>query len=208
MKTITDIKPQAKTPTRCNIYLDNVFFCGLELETVMKARLKIGLAVSEERLEEIQYEEERIKALDKALSYITRSKKTEKEVSDYLRKKGYTDKTINETIEKLKGYKFVDDELYATDYANSLSKSKGKRLIALELRRKGVSDADMKDALDGIEDESKSALAVAEKYMRNKPRDRQNTLKCYKYLLSKGFGYDCAKEAAEKAGAAAEEEYI
>ena len=125
MKTITDIKPQAKTPTRCNIYLDNVFFCGLELETVMKARLKIGLAVSEERLEDIQYEEERIKALDKALSYITRSKKTEKEVSDYLRKKGYTDKTINETIEKLKGYKFVDDELYATDYANSLSKSKG-----------------------------------------------------------------------------------
>lgn len=42
MNKITDIKPQVKTPTRCNIYLDNVFYCGLELETVMRYRLKIG----------------------------------------------------------------------------------------------------------------------------------------------------------------------
>ena len=54
MKKITDIKPQVKNPTRCNIYLDNAFYCGLELETIMKNRLKIGTEIAEERLNEIQ----------------------------------------------------------------------------------------------------------------------------------------------------------
>ena len=56
MKKITDLKPQIKKPTRYNVYLDNVFYCGLELETIMKHRLKIGMDVDEEFLENIQLE--------------------------------------------------------------------------------------------------------------------------------------------------------
>ena len=33
MKKITDIKPQVKTPTRCNIYLDNAFSLAKLLKT-------------------------------------------------------------------------------------------------------------------------------------------------------------------------------
>ena len=78
MKTVTDIKPQVKKPTRCNVYLDNVFYCGLELETVMKYRLKIGMQIEPSELDEIQCDSERIKAMDKALSFVSVSKKTKK----------------------------------------------------------------------------------------------------------------------------------
>ena len=84
MKKITDIKPQVKTPTRCNVYLDNAFYCGLELETVMRHRLKIGDEISPGRLDEIQAESESLRALDKALGFISRSQKTKKQVADYL----------------------------------------------------------------------------------------------------------------------------
>ena len=198
MKKITDLKPQIKNPTRYNCYLDNVFYCGLELETIMKHRLKVGMDVDEEYLESIQLESERLKALDKALNFISRSKKTKKQVEDYLSQKGYAAKTIDEVISSMQGYGFVDDGDYALDYAKSLSSKKGKKLIALELRQKGVSERDMQEALENIGDQTESASEIAKKYMRHKPADRQNVMKCYKYLLSKGFDYDTAKSAVDK----------
>lgn len=200
MKTITDIKPQVKNPTRCNIYLDNSFYCGLELETVMRHRLKIGASVSPEDLDEIQAESETMRALDKALNFISRSQKTKKQVEDYLESKGYLKKTIEAVLDKMSAYKFVNDQNYAKDYAKSASKSKGKRLISLELKRKGVSIDDMSEALNDIDDETETEAAtkIAEKYLKNKEKTRENAVKCYKYLLFKGFDYETAKEAADK----------
>ena len=200
MKTITDIKPQVKNPTRCNIYLDNSFYCGLELETVMRHRLKIGASVSPEDLDEIQAESETMRALDKALNFISRSQKTKKQVEDYLESKGYLKKTIEAVLDKMSAYKFVNDQNYAKEYAKSASKSKGKRLISLELKRKGVSIDDMSEALNDIDDETETEAAtkIAEKYLKNKEKTRENAVKCYKYLLSKGFDYETAKKAADK----------
>ncbi len=200
MKTITDIKPQVKNPTRCNIYLDNSFYCGLELETVMRHRLKIGASVSPEDLDEIQAESETMRALDKALNFISRSQKTKKQVEDYLESKGYLKKTIEAVLDKMSAYKFVNDQNYAKDYVKSASKNKGKRLISLELKRKGVSIDDMSEALNDIdgETETEAATKIAEKYLKNKEKTRENAVKCYKYLLSKGFDYETAKEAADK----------
>lgn len=198
MKKITDIKPQVKTPARCNIYLDNAFYCGLELETIMRHRLKIGTEIDENELDEIQAESESSRALDKALNFISRSQKTKKQVSDYLRKKGYTEPTVNAVLLKMTDYKFVDDESYAAEYTRSASKNKGKRLIALELKRKGVSDEDMAGALDNIDGEGEAAERIAEKYLRSKEKTRENAVKCYKYLLTKGFDYDTAKSATDK----------
>ena len=136
MKKITDVKPQVKTPTRCNIYLDNAFYCGLELETVMRHRLKIGDEISPGRLDEIQAESESLRALDKALGFISRSQKTKKQVADYLVRKGYTEKTIEVVLGKMSAYKFVNDQNYSNEYFRQASKYKGKRLIYSELKRK------------------------------------------------------------------------
>ncbi len=198
MKKITDIKPQVKNPTRCNIYLDNVFYCGLELETIMKNRLKIGTEIAEERLNEIQTESESLRALDKALNFISLSKKTKKEVEDYLRKKGYLDGTIETVISKMSTYKFINDEEYAKDYVKSYSKRKGNKLLAMELKRKGVGDSEISEAIEERSDESEGANAVAEKYLRGKEKTKENAVKCYRYLLGKGFSYDVAKEASFK----------
>ncbi len=200
MKVITDIKPQIKTPTRCSIYLDNAFYCGLELETVMRYRLKIGDQIEPEKLDEIQFDSERARALDKALSFITKSKKTQRQVKEHLYSKGYTEQTVESVIEKMKDYRFLDDSDYALVYAKSYSKNKGKRLIEMELKRKGVSDDDMTEALENIGDQTDSAVAIAEKYLKNKQKDKTNLLKCYKYLLSKGFEYDVAKSAVDRLG--------
>ena len=198
MKVITDIKPQQKTPTRCNIYLNNNFYCGLELETVMKFRLKVGQEIEAEKLDEIQCDSERLKATEKALNFLSNRVKTKKQVKEYLQKKGYTEKTVSAVMEKLIEYKYVSDENYAEDYVRVYSSKKGKRLIAMELKQRGVLEDDMRLALDSIENEEESALKIAEKYIKNKEKSKENLLKCYKYLISKGFDYDLAKQTVER----------
>ena len=59
MAEITGITPQIKDKERCNIEVDGRFFFGMKLETVVKHRLKVGVAVSEETLFRMQTEREK-----------------------------------------------------------------------------------------------------------------------------------------------------
>jgi len=197
MAEITAITPQKKDKSRCNIELDGRFFCGMKLETVMKNRLKVGMMTDAETLAKLQLESEKLTALDKALTHITVSMKTEKDVRDYLAKKGYLPEVLDFVAEKMKEYGYLDDAVYAKSYAESVSKKKGKRLIASELKRKGVSDEIIEETLSGIGDESESAKAHLEKYLRGKPRDRATLSKAYRHLLSKGYDYDTVKSVLE-----------
>ena len=197
MSEITAITPQIKDKTRCNLYLDGRFCCGMKLEVVVKNRLKVGTEVSEERLSELQMESEKQTALDKALTHISASAKTEKQIRDFLFKKGYLSAVADYVLEKMRGYDFVNDGLYAQKYAEEKSNAKGKLLIKMELRSKGVSEADAERAIEGItgEEQTDAATKILQKYLRGKEIDTATLQKAYRYLLSKGFDYDTAKSA-------------
>ena len=195
---VTDIKPQAKNSKRVNLYLDGKFYCGLELFTVMKHRVKIGNDYTANEIIDIQIAEEEGVCLNYALNLLSKSVKTEKEIIAKLKKRGYVSEIIDNVIFKLKDYGYVNDEEFAEKYINSYSKNKGKRLLKSELKLKGVSDAIIEDKFLSVENELETAIKIAEKYVKNKPVDIKTKQKCYKYLLSKGFSYDDSKTATDK----------
>lgn len=198
MAEITAITPQKKDKTRCNIEVDGRFFCGMKLVTVMQNRLKVGSVVTAESLSEIQLESEKETAFDKALSHISAAMKTEREVRDHLKKKGYLPNVEEYVVGKMKEYGFLDDEAYARAYAESMSKRKGSRLIVMELKQKGVSDEIIEEVVSGLSGEEEAAASVLEKYLRGKDRtDKKVIQKAYAHLLSKGFDYDTARRALE-----------
>ena len=195
---VTDIKPQAKNSKRVNLYLDGKFYCGLELFTVMKHRVKIGNDYTANEIIDIQIAEEEGVCLNYALNLLSKSVKTEKEIIAKLKKRGYVSEIIDNVIFKLKDYGYVNDEEFAEKYINSYSKNKGKRLLKSELKLKGVSDAIIEDKFLSVENELETAIKIAEKYVKNKPVDIKTKQKCYKYLLSKGFSYADSKTAVDK----------
>ena len=67
MSEITAITPQVKDKTRCNIFIDGRFYCGLTLEAAVKNRLKAGQTIDPARLSEIQLESEKATALTRRL---------------------------------------------------------------------------------------------------------------------------------------------
>ncbi len=198
MSEITAITPQKKDKSRCNLEVDGKFFCGMKRITVMQYRLKVGTEVTAGQLSEMQLESEKDTAFDKALFHISTSMKTEREIRDFLKKKGYLADVQDYVVEKMRQYRFLDDAAYARAYAESMAKKKGARLIAMELKRKGISDEIAEEAVEGISDGDKAAKDLLERYLRNKDvTDRKVIQKAYAHLLSKGFDYETAQRALE-----------
>ena len=97
MSEITSIEPQIKDKERCNIYVDGRFYCGIKLEVAVKYHLRAGMQIEKSKLDEIQLETEKSQAVDKAMTFISASMKTAKQIRDHLAKKGYTDDLYNKT---------------------------------------------------------------------------------------------------------------
>ena len=55
-------------------------------------------------------------ALEKATSYLNRKSHTEKEVKDYLLRKGYEEDESAEAVRRLKEYGYLNDLAYAKLY--------------------------------------------------------------------------------------------
>lgn len=202
MNEITAITPQVKDKRRCNIYVDGRFCCGLTLEATVKNRLKVGQSVAPERLAEIQLESEKDTAFDKALTHLSATRKTEKQIRSFLESKGYLPAVVDYAVEKLRSYNFLNDGEYAEAYVEFAARKKGGKLIRMELKNKGISDAEIDGALESLDGETEllAAKALLDKYMRGKVADTQTLQKAYRYLMSKGFDYEVAKRALSTLG--------
>lgn len=191
MPTITDMQIQKRNKSRANIYLDGEFAFALEMLTVMILGLKIGKDVDVETIKTAVFDSETSVAFGKAVDYLARAMKTTKQVRDYLTKKGYAEDVTNCVIEKLQGYKYLDDQAYARMYAEQSKTHKGERRIKQELLNKGISHADVDDQVQvDTDDQLTSAMSLAQKYLKNKERDVKTMQKLQRFLLYRGFDFD------------------
>ncbi len=199
MSRITSIEQQQRDKTRCSVYIDGVFYCGLKIEVAVKYRLKQGMDIEKSRLDEIQLENEKLQATEQAMRHLSATIKTRKQMTDFLSSKGYTQLVIDYVIEKLESYGYIDDYAYCRAYANSVN-GKGKAAIRAALIQRGADRAAIDSVLDEITEDEEEILSVARKYMRGKLPTRENINKTIRYLMSRGYGYELAKTAASKLG--------
>lgn len=197
MSQITSIEPQVKDKTRCSIFVDGRLYCGIKLEVAVKYRLKAGMEIDKAELDKIQLETEKVQAVEKALTHISVSPKTEKQMRDFLTKKGYVQAVVDYATERLRYYGYVNDADYCRTYVESIS-GKSKRAIELELLKRGVDKSTVDDALSGYDDDDEEILKLLKKYMRGKELTQENIYKGCRYLVSRGYGYDAVKKASER----------
>lgn len=192
MGIITDIKPQIKNKTRVNLFVDDKFFCGLEKLTVLSRRLRIGDEVNPDELCAAVEESESVSAFERAAKYLGLRPRTEKEMNEYLKDKGYAESAVKNTLEKLKGYGYIDDAEYCRVYINSYAAKFGVRKMEAELKSKGIDRELIACALEETGDQTEAVFALAEKYLSSHKKDKR---KLITYLMNKGFDYETVKEA-------------
>ena len=190
MKKITGLKVQIKDKNRVNLYLDNSYFCALNLETVVKHNLKEDMFIDENKLEEYQLESEKNFAFEKVLKLINTRYKTRKEIWAYLEEKGYLPNVIYYCINKLTEYNYINDEFYAESFISHKIKKDGKLKIKQQLLQKGIKEDLIERILVDSESQVETIKAMAEKYMKNKEDTKENYVKLFRYLQGKGFEYE------------------
>lgn len=205
MSQITSIEQQKKDKTRCSVYVDGAFYCGLKIEIAIKHRLKSGMEIEKSQLDKIQLDNEKIQATEKAMNHLSATLKTKKQMSDFLAGKGYTQAVIDYVIQKLEGYGYIDDYAYCRAYVGSVS-GKGKAALRAALIRRGAAREAIDAALDETDEDEDEALAVARKYLRGKDITRETLNKALRHLISRGYSYDVAKSAISRLGDGSEED--
>lgn len=191
MPIITNISVQTKNKKRCNLFIDGEFFCAMSVETAVLNRLKSGMEIDSEKLQEIVIESDKKEALSKATDYLSKNLKTKRQVKEYLMKKGYSEQIAYYCIDKLKEYNYVNDEEYSRRYIESVSKNQGKKLVEYKLMMKGVKKQDIESAYNEVSiDQKQNAKEVAKKHLKNKELTKENIAKTYRYLIGRGFSYD------------------
>lgn len=189
MSSITKIV-EAKNKKRASIYVDDCFVCYLDLFTIFKHKLKVGSELNSDTLQEIQLESEQGTAFDMAVKYISRAQKSKNEIKLYLQKKGFLPAVIENVIQKIEDYRYVNDEILAKNVVNLQSSKYGKQKLKILLKNRGISDGEIENALESVENEYENALLVAKKYIKNKEITQENINKMGKFLLSRGFSWD------------------
>lgn len=112
-------------------------------------------------------------ACEEAAYYLGPRKRTEREVRDHLKDKGYSDEEIAQAAAYLKECRYIDDYDYALCYAEiSYGKGRASKRIISELEQKGIDGETARMALEDYRyensiDERELAVRQAGKLMES-----------------------------------------
>ena len=204
MKKITRIEYQKNNKDRVNIYLDDNFGFGVDLNIMIKYGLAKNLELDDEFISQILISEDKAKLYNYAISVLSRGSKSEKELKLKLSDKGYDDESINTEIEKLKANKYINDDDYCKKFINdkiNISKY-GKRRIKEALINKGIDMELIEKNISYVsqDDEIKIAYALAEKKLKSltDAEPIKKKMKISSFLLNKGFDYEIVNKISSK----------
>lgn len=197
MPVITSIKQQ-KAKNRVNVYLDDKFGFGIDLDNFVLLRLKVNQELTDREVVDIVKKAEFQKTLDKLLRFATLRPRSEKEIRDYFKRKKYHISIYDSLLEKLKHFELLDDLKFAQWWVEQRQnfRPKPKRIMNQELRIKGIKSEVIEQVLSETKiDEEKIARELLEKkkYKWDKLDKSVKKQKMSQYLAGKGFSWDIIK---------------
>ena len=140
---------------------------------------------------------------DYALYLIEFKDRTEKELRDKFKEKGYDENDIEDEIEFLKNYGYINDKRYAEHFTHDAINIKkwGKMRIRTELLKKGVDREIIDNTIDDAFFEVEDDLVFTQMQTRFKNSDFSNIkerTRIFNFFMRRGFSSDEIKGAMNK----------
>jgi len=200
-REITAIKAQKRNRQRVNIYLDGEFAFGLS--RFVAGWLETGRKLSEAEITKLQEQDTYEVAFQKALQFISHRPRSVGETRRRLSEKGFSNEVVEATLQKLLEKQYLDDLDFARQWIENRNefRPRSDRLLAYELRLKGVADKVITQALEnfgGDQDDLayKAGIKKARKCRHETKFDFQK--KVGGFLSRRGFHYGIVKPAVER----------
>jgi len=199
-KRITALKVQKKKPDRVNVYLDGEFAFGVS--RFVGAGLAVGQILSPSDINRLNDLDTHERAFQTTLKFIGFKPRTEYEVIKRLESGGYSQEVISSVMEELRQKHYIRDTDYAAQWVDIRVDihPRSRRLLARELRGKGIPETIIQDVLSNIPGEYELASALGnanfEKYRNLDEHAFENKMKGI--LARKGFDFEIIYEVIEQ----------
>lgn len=201
--TVTRMSPQRSSAERISIYLDDRYAFSLSVNSLSEHPISIDEHLSRSDVERLTRADEPDRAITAALHLLAHRGRSEHELRDRLRRKGYMQPAIDRAIERVFEWGYLDDDQFAATWVEqrSIGRPRSRKALAWELKQKGVDRDIVERTVDDADiDELADARRLAsDKWRkdRSQPLDRRRR-RTGNYLARRGYGWNIARQVIDE----------
>ena len=148
--------------------------------------------------------EEQKRARKKAMCLLEHMDRTKKGLSDKLRQAGFSKESIEDALEYVESFGYLDDARYARTYIAGRINQKSKMKILMELGQKGIDPSVASEAWEEVqtlwEPDERAVLRanILKKYPENSRLDEKQMRRLYGFLARRGFAWNDISSVLEE----------
>lgn len=197
--TVTRIEAISKTKYR--IFLDNEFAFVLYKGELSHYHIEEDAVINEAAYLEIKQKVILKRAKLRALHLLNDMDRTEGQLREKLRAGQYTEDIIDEAMNYVKSFGYVNDLNYAKRFVDSRKDKKSRKEIYAQLCNKGLSKTLIEEAMEDCYDKDDGMNAITE-LLRKKKYDPETATekdkqKVIAFLMRKGFSYHDIRQVVQ-----------
>ena len=179
---------------RCKVYIDGEFAFILYKGELRDYAIKIGCEIPNESYSEIMETLLPKRCKLRAMNLLQKKDYTEKQLRDKLKEGFYPAEIVDEAIDYVKSFRYLDDERFARDYIAYHMPMRSKNRISQDLTSKGIDKEIIVSVLDELYSEANSDVELEQvkklltkKHYVKDQADYKEKQKLMAFLLRKGF---------------------
>lgn len=185
------------TKARSKVELDGEFAFVLYKGELRSYKIKIDSELKAEDYEEIMKKVLPKRAKLRSMNLLKTKDYTEEQLRRKLKDGLYPANVIEDAIEYVKGYHYIDDERYTRQYLEYFHVSKSKKKMMMDLLTKGVSKDLIIAVMEELEEEKKIGSEdtlirrlLEKRHYNPDTMDYKEKRKMMTYLVGKGFAIE------------------
>jgi len=184
-----------------DVYVDGEFALALGRELAAERGLRAGIAITPGELTALRVDQARRSAIETALRLLSYRPRSERELRDRLFRKAFDRATVGATLARMRELGYLDDAEFARFWTETRQAAgpRSKRLLASELRGRGIDRRLAEEATAEVADEE-AAYEAASRRLRalggleyGRFRERLGA-----FLTRRGFSYEVARGTIDR----------
>lgn len=196
---------ESLTKTKFIVEVDGKFAFVLYKGELKRFGVTQGVELSEKIYQQIRTEIVLKRAKLRAMHLLADTARSEKGLREKLRQGHYPEDIIEQAMDYVRSFGYLDDRKYAESFVLSRKESKSRKEIYAALLQKGVSAEQIQEVLDEVyaEEGEREAIRklILKKHVDVLQANEEELHKLYGYLARKGFRYEEIRKAIEEMNA-------
>ena len=175
---------------RYRVTFDTGVTCLLYRKEISSFSIEENAAIEEQHYQKLLEDVVGKRAKKRALHLLEQMDRTERQLRDKLLANEYPQSCVDGAIEYVKGFHYLDDSRYASNYVRFSQEKMSRVCLKQKLMQKGIASSVIEEAIEEayVADEMEQIMALLQKRKFNpEEADEKEFQRTYQYVMRRGF---------------------